>query len=109
MAVGAHAGRVIAAEVLGRPGPPPFRYVDRGHLTLLGPRAATARIGPLLLTGPLAWALWHAYYLYRMPSWKRRVTLFTEWALSAMIGREVAQVRLAEQRSTPALEESAAR
>jgi len=96
MAVGAHAGRVIAAEVLGRPTPKPFRYVSRGHLTLLGPRAATARVGPLLLTGLPAWALWHAYYLYRMPSWKRRVTLFIEWALSALIGREVAQVRLAE-------------
>ncbi|HEV8635458.1 MAG TPA: NAD(P)/FAD-dependent oxidoreductase [Chloroflexota bacterium] len=104
MAVGAHVGRLIAAQVLGRPEPPRFRYVSRGHLTLLGPRAATARVGPVLLTGLPAWALWHAYYLYRVPSWKRRVTLFTDWALSALIGREVAQVRLGGPRTTRAAE-----
>ena len=101
MATGAHVGRLIAAQVLGRPEPRPFRYVSRGHLTLLGPRAATARIGPVLLTGLPAWALWHAYYLYRMPSWKRRLTLLNEWVLSALIGREVAQVRLGGPRSAP--------
>ena len=54
---------------------------------------AIVRIGPILLTGRIAWLGWHAYYIYRIPSWKRRIALLGTWGLSAVFGREVAQVR----------------
>jgi len=90
---GAYAGRDIAAQVAGGPSAGPFRFAPLGHLALLGPGMAIVRIGPILLTGRIAWLGWHAYYIYRIPSWKRRIALLGTWGLSAVFGREVAQVR----------------
>jgi hypothetical protein len=69
-------------------------------LSLLGPGEALVRIGPLQFTGRFAWLLWHAYYLYRISSWKRRFELMGSWLLAMIYGREVAELRIGPSRLT---------
>jgi len=90
---GRYVGEAIAHQSDNEP-LHPFRYVSRGHLTLLGPRTAVAKIGSFLLTGWMAWVLWHLIYLQRNPSWSRRVRLLGDWLLSGLFGRETGQLRL---------------
>jgi NADH dehydrogenase len=91
---GDYVGRAIAATIQVRAEIPAFRYTPRGHLTLLGPVQALARTGPLVFSGPLAWLGWHAYYLSRIPTWKRRIELLSAWVIAALFGREMAQLRV---------------
>jgi NADH dehydrogenase len=91
---GAYVGRAIAAMIRGQSETAAFRYAPLGHLALLGPGQALARVGPILLSGRLAWLAWHAYYLYRIPTWKRRIELLSSWIVAASFGREVAQLRV---------------
>jgi NADH dehydrogenase len=98
---GAYAGRAIATALRGAAPARPFRYRPLGHLLLLGPSEALARVGPLQFSGRLAWLLWHAYYLYRVSSGKRRLGLVGSWLLAMIYGREVAELRVGPSR--PAL------
>jgi NADH dehydrogenase len=98
---GAYIGRAIAAAIRGGAPVSPFRYRPLGHLLLLGPGEALARVGPLQFSGRFAWLLWHAYYLDRISSWKRRFGLMGSWLLAAIYGREVAELRVGPSR--PAL------
>jgi NADH dehydrogenase len=91
---GDYAGKAIAAAMRGDAAPEAFRFRPLGHLSLLGPGQALGTIGPLHVAGRLAWLLWHAYYLYRMPSLKRQVSLVVSWLLAWVFGREVAEMRV---------------
>jgi NADH dehydrogenase len=92
---GIYAGKAIAAAIQGNASFEAFRFRPRGHLSLLGPGQALATVGPLRFSGRLAWLLWHAYYLSRIPSLKRQVSLVGSWLLTWIFGREVAQLRVA--------------
>lgn len=103
---GAYAGKAIAAAIRGDASLEAFRFRPLGHLTLLGPGQALARVGPLRFSGRLAWLLWHAYYLYRIPSLKRRVSLVGSWLLACTFGREVAEMRVEPIRPAGAADSS---
>jgi NADH dehydrogenase FAD-containing subunit len=53
-----------------------------------------AQVGPLLVTGPPAWLLWHAYYLAQIPSWRNRLHLAADLILATLTGRATAQLPL---------------
>ena len=56
----------IAAVLAGRP-PAEFRFQRLGMLVALGHRTAVAEIGGPRLSGLLAWLLWRAIYLAKLP------------------------------------------
>jgi NADH dehydrogenase len=91
--MGRYVATAIAAHLAGEEAPP-FRYRPLGHLVLLGHRTGVGRIGPLPITGWLAWLLWHGYYLSQIPSWRNRLLVATAWLLSGVTGRETAQLPL---------------
>ncbi|TMC17398.1 MAG: NAD(P)/FAD-dependent oxidoreductase [Chloroflexi bacterium] len=90
---GEYVGKTIAIRYMGGHAYP-YRYVTLGHLALLGHHTAVARIGSWTLYGPAIWLLWHLVYLWRNPSWSKRIRLVVDWLLSAMLGRETGQLRL---------------
>jgi NADH dehydrogenase len=96
---GAYAGKAIANAIRGDTSTEPFRFRPRGHLSLLGSGQALATVGPLRFSGRLAWLTWHAYYLYRIPSLKRQVSLVGSWLLAWIFGREVAELRVEPARA----------
>jgi NADH dehydrogenase len=100
---GEYAGEAVAELIHGRPEIGSFRYVARGHLELLGPGKALARIGPIAFGGLPAYLSWHGYYLLRIPNWQRRLELLSSWGLSMVFGRELAQLRMSGGGSTARL------
>lgn len=72
----------------------PFRFKPLGHLSLLGAGTGVAQVGSRVVTGFPAWVMWHGYYLSHIPSWRNRIRLSIDWALSYLLGREVAQIPL---------------
>ena len=94
---GKYVGRAIVCTLRGGLGggqAPPFRFKPLGHMALLGTYTGVSQIGPFIITGLSAWLMWHGYYWIRIPSWRNRVHLLTDWALAAVFGREIAQVPL---------------
>jgi len=92
-----HMGRCVAQAIvasLAGDHVPAYRFSSRGHLTLLGRHTAVAEVGPLTVTGLLAWLLWHGYYVTHIPCWRNRVRLVADWILAALTGRETTELRL---------------
>jgi NADH:ubiquinone reductase (H+-translocating) len=94
----AYVAGAIAAELKGQPAPA-FRFTPLGHLALLGNHTGVAEIGPFVFKGLPAWLMWHAYYLWHIPSWENRLYLALHLLLSALLGRDTRQVRLDGEQS----------
>ncbi len=78
-------GRLVAANVLadlkGRPRSP-FRYLDKGQLATIGRYRAVGQVGPLRLSGPIAWLLWVSVHLWFLVGFRNRLLVFTKWAVA---------------------------
>jgi hypothetical protein len=76
---GRHAAAVIKARLAGEPAPP-FRFVDKGSLATIGRSAAVGQIGPLKLSGFVAWVLWWAVHLWYLIGFRNRFRVMSSWA-----------------------------
>ncbi|HEV8530590.1 MAG TPA: NAD(P)/FAD-dependent oxidoreductase [Methylomirabilota bacterium] len=76
-------GRATAANVLerleGRP-TRAFRYRDRGTMATIGRAAAVAVIGPLKLSGLVAWLAWLFVHIMFLIGFRNRFLVLFEWA-----------------------------
>jgi NADH:ubiquinone reductase (H+-translocating) len=71
----------IARRVRGVPALP-FRYVDKGTLAAIGRRAAVADLGPVHLSGLVAWLIWLFVHIMLLVGFRNRLMVLTEWAWS---------------------------
>jgi NADH dehydrogenase len=83
---GRFAARQIIARVEGRPTEPAFRYRDKGNLATISRFRAVASIGPLRLSGTLAWLLWLVVHLLYLVCFKNRLLVLFHWGIS-FLGR----------------------
>jgi len=79
---GVHAAKTIAARLAGKPAPGPFRYADVGSLATIGRQAAAVSIGPVRLTGFIAWAFWCAAHVYFLIGFRNRAQVVLDWTWS---------------------------
>jgi len=79
MQMGTHVGRLIRDELQGRERRP-FRYRDKGTLATIGRAAAVADLGPLKLSGAVAWLLWVGIHIFYLIGFRNRVLVMLEWA-----------------------------
>ena len=79
---GVHAAKTIAARLAGKPAPGRFRYSDFGSLATIGRQAAVASVGPVRLTGFLAWAFWCAAHVYFLIGFRNRAQVLLDWMWS---------------------------
>jgi len=84
---GALIGRNIARSLRGLQ-PEPFHYTPIGELALVGKRAGVARVYNRNFSGLLAWAMWRAVYLAKMPGAAQRIRILGDWTLDWIFGRE---------------------
>jgi NADH dehydrogenase len=88
----------IVATLRGRP-TKPFKYTSLGTMASLGGRRGVAALpGGFVLTGILAWILWRAYYLARLPGIDRRLRVTVDWTLGLLFPRDIAELRLYTER-----------
>jgi NADH dehydrogenase len=78
MQQGAYAAKVIQARLRGAT-VKPFHYFDKGNLAVIGRGRAVAQIGPLHLSGLIAWLTWLFVHLMKLVEFSNRVLVFVQW------------------------------
>jgi NADH dehydrogenase len=78
MQQGAYVAKLIRARLRAETFPP-FHYFDKGNLAVIGRAAAVAQIGPLHLSGLLAWLTWLFVHLMYLVEFSNRVLVFVHW------------------------------
>jgi len=76
-------GRATAANVLRRLAGLPtqaFRYRDKGTMATIGRAAAVAVVGPLKLSGLIAWLAWLFVHIMFLIGFRNRLLVLFEWA-----------------------------
>jgi len=78
MQQGAYVAKLISARLKGAT-VRPFHYFDKGNLAVIGRASAVAQIGPLHLSGLLAWLTWLFVHLMYLVEFSNRVLVFVQW------------------------------
>lgn len=66
---------------------PPFRYFDRGTMATIGKKKAIAVIGPLQLTGILAWLAWSLIHIMYLITYRNRALVMANWMIWYVTGK----------------------
>ncbi|RWB94463.1 NAD(P)/FAD-dependent oxidoreductase [Mesorhizobium sp.] len=77
--MGRYVADLIKARLAGGTAEP-FRYADYGNLATIGRKAAVADLGPIQLSGFLAWLLWSFAHLWFLVGFRNRTVVFLDWA-----------------------------
>jgi NADH dehydrogenase len=89
---GRHAADNIVCAHFGR-ATTPFAYSPLGQLCSIGGHRAVAELFGFQVSGVLAWLLWRAVYVAKMPAWSRRLQVAFDWAWLALFPRDLSHVR----------------
>jgi NADH dehydrogenase len=79
MQMGAHAAKVIAADLAREPREP-FRYKDKGSLATIGRSKAIADLGWWKTSGFVAWLLWAFVHVLFLVTFRNKIVVMTKWA-----------------------------
>jgi NADH dehydrogenase len=79
MQQGAYAGRAIRERLEGKRELPPFRYVDKGDMAVIGRASAVANLFGLHVWGYPAWLIWLFIHLMYIVEFRNRLLVFIQW------------------------------
>jgi NADH dehydrogenase len=82
----------IVATMRGQP-KKPFTFQALGKLGALGHRSAVAEIFGIRLSGFLAWLMWRAIYLMKMPGFDRKIRVSAAWFLDLLLPADIVQLK----------------
>ena len=71
----------------------PFSYKPLGVFCAIGGRNAVAEILGRRISGFIAWFLWRSVYLFKLPSWSRRVKVGADWAWDLLFARDLVNLK----------------
>lgn len=91
---GKQAGKNIVRKIKGKK-TRPFNYHSRGQFATIGHRRAVAHMYGIKLSGFPAWLIWRAVYLLMLPTWVRKLEVFSAWNLELLFPRDITQLHLA--------------
>jgi NADH:ubiquinone reductase (H+-translocating) len=76
-----YAARAIRAELEGATPAfrKPFHYFDKGSMATVSRHSAVAKIGPLELSGYVAWVAWLALHLVYLVGFKSKIITLISW------------------------------
>ncbi len=79
-------GGNIVSTLRGKP-LKPFQFTPIGELALVGHQTGVARVYGYNFSGFIAWAMWRAIYLAKMPGIGQQSRILTDWVLDVLFGR----------------------
>ncbi len=88
---GIHAATTIMRDIR-RQERFPFRYRDKGIMATIGKSRAVGVLGPLKLTGHLAWFGWLFVHVYYLIGFKNRLAVMWQWAWSYLFSKRGARL-----------------
>ena len=71
-----------------------FNFSPVGTLASLGNRQAVAQVWGFPITGIVAWLMWRAVYLAKLPEFGRKVRVVIDWILEALLPTDIVQIRI---------------
>jgi len=89
--MGAHVARSLRARLRGAP-TRPFQYRNYGQLATIGRRAAVVQLGPLRLTGIIAWWFWLTAHIFFLIGFRNRLVVLIDWASAYWTYRRSARI-----------------
>jgi NADH:ubiquinone reductase (H+-translocating) len=95
---GRFAARRITDRLAGESADAPFRYHDKGSMATISRFSAVAMIGPLRLSGFVAWLLWLGVHIVYITGFKKRVTTLLHWSVS-FLGSDRSERAITEQQA----------
>ncbi len=96
---GRFAAKRIQQRLGGEAADEPFTYHDKGSMATISRFSAVALIGPLKLSGFIAWVMWLAVHIVYITGFKKRVTTLLHWGVS-FVGRDRSERAITEQQAT---------
>ncbi len=78
---GAHAARVISADLEGKRRTA-FKFLDKGQMATIGRRRAVMERGGLRTVGALAWFAWLLVHIYFLCGFRNRLFVMMHWMWS---------------------------
>lgn len=75
----------------------PFRFRPQGLLATIGHHNGVAEIYRMKFSGLLAWFLWRAVYLLKIPTFQRKLNVIVDWIWDIFFKPNIVQVRVAQQ------------
>ncbi len=107
MQQGRYAARHILAREKGKDSLPPFRYFDRGTMSVIGRGAAVATVFGVHLTGFPAWLAWLGLHLFELIDFRNRLVVLISWAYDYLLfERKVRLITDPTERPAPPVDES---
>ncbi len=85
---GRQAARNLVRVLRGEP-TKPFLFKALGQLCSIGGYSAVAEMLGLRISGFLAWLLWRGVYLFKLPTWSRRIKVALDWAWDVLFPRDL--------------------
>jgi len=85
-------GMVLAQNILAQRASRPlkiFHYKTLGEMASLGHLNAVGKILGFKVSGLLAWLMWRATYLAKLPGLERKIKVFIEWNMEVLFPRDI--------------------
>jgi NADH:ubiquinone reductase (H+-translocating) len=89
--MGTHVAGSLQARLRGGP-TKPFRYRNYGQLATIGRRAAVVQLGPVRLTGIIAWWFWLTAHIFFLIGFRNRLVVLIDWASAYWTYRRGARI-----------------
>src|SRR5258705_2756310 len=67
----------------------PFRFKALGQLCSIGGYQAVAEMLGVHISGFVAWLLWRGGYLFKLPTWSRRLQVGLDWSWDVLFPRDL--------------------
>ena len=84
------AARNVSAALRGAT-KQPFRFRTIGQLAAIGRRTGVARILGFNFSGVIAWSLWRAIYLSKLPRIEKKLRVVLDWMLDLIFSKDLVQ------------------
>ncbi len=87
MQMGDHVARTLAARLHNNAPPPPFHYVDKGSMAVVGRNYAVFQRGRIHFDGYIAFVMWSLIHVLFLALPNLRVSVFLQWVWSYFSGQ----------------------
>ena len=67
----------------------PFHFKALGQLCSIGGYEAVAEMLGVHVSGFLAWLMWRGVYLFKLPTWSRRIKVAFDWSWDVLFSRDL--------------------
>lgn len=99
MQEGHYVADAIIRQVAGKERAQPFRYRNRGNLATVGRAFGLVAIGPVRLSGLLAWVMWLSVHIMYLIGFRNRFLVMLQWAWAYVTRQKSARLITCEPSS----------